>query len=234
MLWDGDEDGGEDTANEYGTEHCLKEDGILDGAQSRLLNPNLAVKDLADNVALLILDDPRLRLVAIVRSKRVEGSLAVVILLVHEELPGTNVTMVHTVEDNTHALVGCDQGGNAQNPSNGSQCSPSAARTAESNQDGDDKGDSNETNTESPGEEDASGVTVADGPTNEVGVSLLAERVLNYFNGQAAGRRVGSVREGVKSGVTFLGREVELSRCTLHNVRGDNTVNLFTEWLDGD
>ena len=52
-------------ANEHGREHegaeqTLEEDGVLDLAKSRLLDPDLAIEDAANDVALGILGYPRL------------------------------------------------------------------------------------------------------------------------------------------------------------------------------
>lgn len=62
---DGDEDGGQDARSDKGTDQRLNKDGVLDLTQSWLLDPNLTVKDLADDIALLVLGDPRLILVAV-------------------------------------------------------------------------------------------------------------------------------------------------------------------------
>lgn len=58
-------------ARDYeGAENGLDEDGILDLAKSRLLNPDLAIKDLADKVALLVTRHPWLVFVRITRCMR--------------------------------------------------------------------------------------------------------------------------------------------------------------------
>ena len=43
----------------------LHEDGVLDLAEGRLLDPNFAVEYLADDVALFVLGNPRLVLIAV-------------------------------------------------------------------------------------------------------------------------------------------------------------------------
>ena len=59
------EDTNYDEGDDCCTEYRLQEDGILDLAQRRLLDPYLPIENLADDVALLILCNPRLILVAI-------------------------------------------------------------------------------------------------------------------------------------------------------------------------
>lgn len=55
-----------------GTDEGLNEDGILDLAQRRFLDPYFAVEYLADDVALLVLDDPRFIFVAVVTTHTLE------------------------------------------------------------------------------------------------------------------------------------------------------------------
>jgi hypothetical protein len=54
------EDTDSNRRNNKRTEDGLHEDGVLDLAKSGFLDPDLAVKDLADNVALLVAGHPRL------------------------------------------------------------------------------------------------------------------------------------------------------------------------------
>lgn len=54
----GAEDADCNTAEDERTKDRLDEDSILDLAESGLLNPDLAVEDLADDVALLVFGDP--------------------------------------------------------------------------------------------------------------------------------------------------------------------------------
>ena len=57
-LGDGAEDADGHGGDDEGTDDGLDEDGVLDLAESRFLNPDFAVKHLSDNIALLISGDP--------------------------------------------------------------------------------------------------------------------------------------------------------------------------------
>ena len=86
-------------ANEHGREHegaeqTLEEDGVLDLAKSRLLDPDLAVEDLADDIALLVPRDPWLVLPRVAGSVRADSVCRVLLCVValwlvvrREELP---------------------------------------------------------------------------------------------------------------------------------------------------
>lgn len=113
------EDTDDDEGNNGRAENCLQEDSVLNLAQSWLLDPDLAIEDLADDVPLLVLSDPRLVLVAIARCMRRETVIRVVLdvnasfwfVIGYEQLPGTQMTMVHAVENDAHSLPGSDQCG---------------------------------------------------------------------------------------------------------------------------
>ena len=96
----------DDGRNNKRAKDSLKEDGILDLAQRRLLNPNLTIKDLADDVSLLVLCDPWLVLVAVAAGKAVHrffldlnGLAARFVVAISEQLPWPQVSVVHTVQD---------------------------------------------------------------------------------------------------------------------------------------
>lgn len=56
----GAENTNEDGRQDESAEQTLDEDGVLNLAQRRLLNPNLAIENFADDVALGVFGDPRL------------------------------------------------------------------------------------------------------------------------------------------------------------------------------
>jgi len=64
---DSSENGTTDNAAENG----LEENGILNLAKCRLLHPGLAIEDLPDDVAVLILCNPGFSLIAVVSVERV-------------------------------------------------------------------------------------------------------------------------------------------------------------------
>lgn len=59
-VWHGAEDTDEDGRQDESAEQTLDEDGILNLAQRGLLDPDLAIEDAADDVALGVLGNPGL------------------------------------------------------------------------------------------------------------------------------------------------------------------------------
>lgn len=59
------EDASDDDGQDKRAEDRLQKDGVLNLAEGWLLNPDFAIKDLADNIALLVFGDPWLVLVAV-------------------------------------------------------------------------------------------------------------------------------------------------------------------------
>lgn len=70
----GAEDANDNAREDQTTQDGLQEDGVLDLAESGLLDPDLAVEDLSDDVALLILGHPGFVFVAVAGPERLEGS----------------------------------------------------------------------------------------------------------------------------------------------------------------
>lgn len=64
-LGNGTKDTDSHARDDKGTENGLDEDGILDLAKSRLLDPDLTVKDLANKIALFVACNPWLVFVGI-------------------------------------------------------------------------------------------------------------------------------------------------------------------------
>lgn len=75
-LWKGTENSHRDGSDDQCTSKSLQEDGVLDLPESRLLNPDFAIKDLTDDVAFLVFGDPGFVFVAVGAAKRVEGTFA--------------------------------------------------------------------------------------------------------------------------------------------------------------
>lgn len=237
-------DSAENANDDNGHDECspdsLEEDGILDLAEGRLLNPNLAIEDLADDVALVVLGDPRLVLVAVgggVRLEAVERIRLEVkaggLIIGSEELPRTQMTMMHAVQDDAHSLPGGNQGGDADEEADDGEDTPGTARTAEGEEDGSNEATDDAGNTKTAGEDDTRTVAVADGPSDEVGVGLAAERPLDRGSDIAEGRRMRGVLESMEQAGAFLGREVELASTTIGDVDGYDARDLFAIRLDG-
>ncbi|KAI6775438.1 hypothetical protein HG530_002196 [Fusarium avenaceum] len=152
---------------------------------------NFAVKHLADDVALLVLDNPWLILVAVFGAEGFKTSLGCVVhvLAVHEQLPRPYVAVVHSVQDNAHALVGCDERADTKNKSDGCQGPVSSSSAAQSDDQGNDDAGGNETNAQCASEEHTCRVTIANRPSDKVGVSLVPKTGVNCLEDAAESTR---------------------------------------------
>ena len=73
----------------------------------------------------------------------------------------------------THALPGSKECCNTKHEANGRKCSPASTSITESNEDRTDDTTKDAGNTKTTSEDDTRLIAVADGPSNEVGVSLM-------------------------------------------------------------
>lgn len=239
-MWNCAEDADKNDGKDEGAKDRLKKDGVLDLTQSGLLNPDFTVKDLADDVALFVSRNPWLIFVAV--AVRADESLlrhsslfhCRQLLIIDEKLPGTKVTVVHSVEDNTHALPRSNQGRDANEETNESQASPATTSAAKSDEKAGHEAGNNAADTETTGKDDARSVAVANGPANKVGVGLTAQGVFDGSNGRAKGRWVGCDLERAKDSSAFTVREIELAGTVHGNVDGNDAADFLTEWLGGD
>ena len=92
----------------------------------------------------------------------------------------------------------------------------------------------NQADTETTGKDNTRAVTVADGPANEVGVSLAAKRPFNSGRNIAPCGGVSGVGESMEERRAFSARKVKLAGTTISNVDADDTVDLVAERLNGD
>jgi len=233
------EDTDNHTANYERPEDGLDEDGVLNLAKSGLLDPDFAVENLADDIALLVLGDPWLVLPRVARRVRADSVCRVLLCVValrlvvgREELPWSQVTVVHAVENDAHALPGSNKRGDADDEANQRKDPPGATSTAESEDDGDNETGNNATDAQTTRKDDAGAVAVADRPANEVRVSLATQRPLNCSNDIPESRWVSGVLQGMKQRTALFRREVELARSTVGNVDRDDAVDLLTVGLN--
>lgn len=138
------EDPNRDGSDDQGTTDGLQEDGILDLAEGWLLDPYLTIKDFADDVALLVLGDPWLIFVGICTTEAIDRRFGHIhrlsrnVVRLSEELPWSQMTMVHPVQDHTHALPGADQRGDSNHEADGGKNPPATTSVAESDEDSSD------------------------------------------------------------------------------------------------
>ncbi len=103
-FWKSNENCHANGRDDEGTTNCLEEDGILDLAESWLLDPNFTIENLADYVAFLVFGDPRFIFIAVVAAETVKwASLHLVswrsVVVFGEELPRSEMAMVHAMKN---------------------------------------------------------------------------------------------------------------------------------------
>lgn len=193
-----DENRRQNTAKQKGRKHRLDENRVLDLSQRRLLDPDLTIKNLADHIALLVLDNPRLILIGFASPGRIHRCLLALGLWVLEELPWAKVAVVHAVKNNAHALIGCNQCRSTKDPEESGDGTETTLLLGQGQENGEEETGEDEENAEAAGEDDAGAVAVADGPADEVWVGLAAEGGLDGAVDIAEGGRVGGVLEGLQ------------------------------------
>lgn len=72
---DGAEDGDDHAGQDERAKESLQENRVLDLSQGRFFDPDLTIKDFANDVAPLVLRNPRLIFVAVRRIARIKGGL---------------------------------------------------------------------------------------------------------------------------------------------------------------
>lgn len=73
-FWECTEDSHRDGSDDQSTSKSLHEDSILDLPKSRLLDPDFPIKDFTDDVAFLILGDPRFVFVTVGAAESIKGT----------------------------------------------------------------------------------------------------------------------------------------------------------------
>jgi hypothetical protein len=90
---------------------------------------------------------------------------------------------------------------------------------------------------ENPGMQDKENtrlVPVTNRPTNKVWMGLRAESGLDYVRHAQKGRRVGGMLESMEDGAAITLGQVELARSIGSQILADYTIDLGTEWLNGN
>src|SRR5690349_10915182 len=89
------------------------------------------------------------------------------------------MAMMHTVEHNTHALPGSNQGRDANEEANERHDAPSTTSAAEGENNGGNETTDDSANAKTACKDDTGTVAIADGPSDEVGVGLATKRPLD-------------------------------------------------------
>lgn len=123
------------------------------------------------------------------------------------------MSMMHTMQDlavlepsreqehathHTHALPSSEKGCNANEQTQESQCPPTSVGGAESNDDGINDTSDDAADSKTSGESLSWGVSVADGPANEVGMGLVSKRPFYRGNDITERRWMGGDRKSLE------------------------------------
>jgi len=204
----------------------------LDLTECRLFDPNLAVKDLADEVAFTVAGDPRLWVlvgeqiyvwggahfvfVAVLGAQAFKALLRIIhlgVLAVVPELPGADVAAVSTVENNAHALERSKERCSTKHPSDRTD-GPPRPHAVPAHQSDDQRSQESAQDAEhaqAHRKDDAGLVAVADRPADEIRVRLEPEEALDVVSHVLHGRGVGRVRQGKEDHGPVAGRQVEFA-----------------------
>jgi hypothetical protein len=107
------------------------------------------------------------------------------------------------MQDYTHAFPRGNQRRHANEEANQGHDSPCATSGAKSEDDSNQKSGNDATDTQTARKDDAGAVAVADGPPDEVGVSLAAERPLDRRHDVLESGGVGGVLESMEKRRAF-------------------------------
>jgi hypothetical protein len=130
--------------------------------------------------------------------------------------------VVKAVKNDTHTLPGGDQGRNTEDEKNDGEYTPSTSNMTECDDDECDDGSDDEEDTETASKDDTGTVAIADGPSNEVGMSLTAKRVLDGIDDLTESGGMGRVLKSLEKLVSLTTREIELAWRALSNVDRDD------------
>ena len=239
-FWESAKDPHRDGSDDQCTAQGLEKDGVLDLAESRLLDPDLAIEDFADEVPLLVFGNPRFVFVGIGAAKCVGRLLAHIhglgrsIISFSEKLPWSKVAMVHAMQDNAHTLPSSDKRRDTDHEADGGKDPPAATGVAESDEDSGDDAAYNSGGAQTSGENNAWPVAVADGPADEVGMGLVTERPLDSSDDGCESTWMCGVGKGVEEGRPLFGREVKLARRAVSDVGSDDTGDFLAKRLYRD
>lgn len=132
-VWHRAKDTDEDCRKDKCSNECLDEDGVLNLAESGLLDPNFTVEDLPNDIAFLVLGNPRLVLVA-VGPRRFEGIFLFldppVDVFAFEEFPWPEMAMMHAVQNDAHTFPSGNKRGDADHEWDERHNPPATSSTA--------------------------------------------------------------------------------------------------------
>lgn len=141
---------------------------------------------------------------------------------------------MHTVEDDTHALPPSVQSSDTDEESQEGEGSPATVGRAQSHDHSENDTGDDTSNAETLGKCLSWCVTVANGPSDEVGMKLVTKSELDCGNDVLEGRWVGRGRECFEQSCSLLAGQVEVSDTTVSDVNRDDAGDFFSEWLNGE
>jgi hypothetical protein len=188
----------------------LIKDSIMQLTQCRLLDPNLLIKN--PQLALLV--------------RRILPRL-----IVPEEFPRTQLTMMHPMKHNTHTITRSRRGSSANEEEWEGKHAPTTANAIADAEEGLEETEDDGEGAEEMRKPDAWGVAVADYITDEVGVRGAEEEVPNVVVDEFKDGGVGAFAGRLDGAGSQGGREIEFF-CPARCKEGDNHgINLGGEGL---
>jgi hypothetical protein len=199
------EDSRHDHSEKRSNRKSLIKDPIMQLTQCRLLNPNLLVKN--PQLALLV--------------GRILPSL-----VIPEEFPRTQLTMMHSMKHNTHAISRSRRGSGANEEEWEGKDAPTAPDAIADAEEGLEETEGDGEGTEEVREPDAWGVAIADDVADKVGVRGVEEEVPNVRVDGFKDGGVGAFAGSLDGAGSQRGGEIEFF-CPARGKKGDkHGVNL--------
>ena len=198
-------DGRHHASEKRSNRKSLIKDSIMQLTQRRLLNPNL------------LLENPQLALLF----RRILPCL-----LIPEEFPRTQLTMIQSMKHNTHAIRRSRRGSSANEEKWEGKHTPTTIDAIADTEEGLEETKDDGEGAEEMGEPDTWGVAVADDVADKVGVRGTEEEVPNMVIHGFKDGGVGAVAGCVDGAGSQGGREIEFFCPARREERDDHGVNL--------
>lgn len=134
----------------------------------------------------------------------------------------------------THALPCGNESRHADEEADEGENTPTSPSTAEGDEDRSNEAADDATDAKATSKDNSRPVAVANGPSDEVGMSLAPQGVLDGGQHVAESGGVCGVLQGMEKSSPLLGRQIQLARTVLGDIDADDSRNLFPIRLDGN
>lgn len=115
-----------------------------------------------------------------------------------------------------------------------SQCTPATVGSAQRDDNGVDDATNDATNTKTTSKHLSGRIAIADGPANEVGVSLVTQSPFDSCNDLAESRGMSRNRKSFQEVCPLSGSEIQHAVASVSDIDGNDSGDLFTERLNGE